>query len=219
MMECLDGRWKAMDLTLKYSGELRSAGSASRVRHKHDIREYFHHQLAVHWSRHSVLGQYNPSTFQRPRRDGRWFNVDRPVNEERGGLFWRHHVKRYNVVPLVNQIHMCNCHLAIRMHCPRDEGSILLKGGDIDNRLKVILDALSMPQDESQIPSREEDEPPESSSILFCLLEGDELVTKLSVTRIPLLDDRGGSNHVEIDIDVHIDPVYPMNANLRMLFP
>ena len=57
--------------------------------------------------------------------------------------------------------------------------------GDIDNRVKTLLDALKMPST-GEIPpgaSPGQDEDP-----LFCLLEDDSLVTRLSVEMDQLLD-------------------------------
>ena len=205
-----------VDLNLKYSGVFKSAQSKRRANHKHLLRMHFSKQLAVHWKQHETLSQYDPKALQYAEKGKNWFDVERPVGDR--GLFWKHHIRAYNVIPLVTHIHLMHCHLAIRMHCPRGHGSILYEGGDIDNRLKVLLDALSMPQDESQIPSSVASADPDASEPLFCLLESDELVTKLSVEMFPLLDEDQEPAYVQMDIDVHVDPIFPMNANLPMLF-
>lgn len=55
----------------------------------------------------------------------------------------------------------------------------MTRGGDIDNRLKTLLDALSVPKD-GQVPSGEVWEPGEDP--FHCLLEDDNLVTGLSIS-------------------------------------
>jgi hypothetical protein len=58
-------------------------------------------------------------------------------------------------------------------------GHLLIPGGDIDNRLKTLLDALRVPHSKDEvIGSPEAHEEP----YFFCLLEDDALVTRISVT-------------------------------------
>ncbi|NEV01942.1 hypothetical protein [Bradyrhizobium uaiense] len=56
-------------------------------------------------------------------------------------------------------------------------------GGDIDNRIKTLLDALSMPP----LAQQRHFEDATSSSVIHCLLQDDSLVTKLSVETDRLL--------------------------------
>ncbi len=58
--------------------------------------------------------------------------------------------------------------------------------GDIDNRVKTLLDALSVPGENELLPL---DSPPDKhEKPLFCLLEDDSLVTQLSVEMDHLFD-------------------------------
>ena len=68
---------------------------------------------------------------------------------------------------------------------PEAPGSIVAQGGDIDNRLKTLLDALRMPRDESELARN--DSPKDGEDPFFCLLEDDHLVTKIAVATDRLL--------------------------------
>jgi hypothetical protein len=60
------------------------------------------------------------------------------------------------------------------------------QGGDVDNRIKTLLDALKVPNDPSALPdgiSLTEDEDP-----LFCLFEDDNLITSLAIKTDRLLE-------------------------------
>src|SRR5262249_54247495 len=58
-------------------------------------------------------------------------------------------------------------------------------GGDIDNRIKVLLDALRVPHNDSEVDAdvNVSDEP----NPFYCLLEDDGVVTDLNVTTDRLL--------------------------------
>jgi hypothetical protein len=71
--------------------------------------------------------------------------------------------------------------------------------GDIDNRLKTIFDALSMPRNVQQVPSGRATEP---DGRPFCLLEDDKLVTRVNVTNDRLLSARPMSQEALVLIRV-----------------
>ena len=65
-------------------------------------------------------------------------------------------------------------------------GGLLNRVGDIDNRLKTLFDALSMPQDRLQLgPFLTPDVGEEP---FFCLLEDDSIITKATVESDTLLE-------------------------------
>ena len=78
---------------------------------------------------------------------------------------------------------------------PEEPGCLITKGGDIDNRLKTLFDALRIPNEANELPSRvtpQDDEMP----IFYCLLESDSLVTSVSVATDRLLVQTGESDEV-----------------------
>lgn len=103
-------------------------------------------------------------------------------------------------------------HLDITILRPEEPGSIVTFGGDIDNRLKTLLDALSIPKPD-QIPQGDaqgNDEDP-----LHCLLEDDNLITGLNVSVDRLLGESDPSN-VLVLILVDISATKGTLANLEL---
>jgi hypothetical protein len=59
---------------------------------------------------------------------------------------------------------------------------------------------------------------PNSDNRVFCLLEDDELITKLTIESKRLLGPPHEPNYVELDIDVTITAVTPMVGNIDLLY-
>jgi hypothetical protein len=94
---------------------------------------------------------------------------------------------------------------------------LLYGGGDLDNRLKVLFDALRIPTSVEEIG---DDRPAEDGEVFFCLLADDRLITRVSIESFRLLEPHpGGENYVEIDLDVTVQAVTPMKGTLSFLFP
>ena len=68
----------------------------------------------------------------------------------------------------------------------------LVHCGDIDKRLKTLLDALSIPTSQQCSDGR-----------MFCLLEDDRLVTRIDVTNDRLLTVSSHSRETLVLIEVH----------------
>ena len=62
---------------------------------------------------------------------------------------------------------------------PQEVGAIVTKGGDIDNRLKTLFDALRIPKEEKEIPRTDSFQ--YSDNGMYCLLEDDKLIGGLSI--------------------------------------
>ena len=80
--------------------------------------------------------------------------------------------------------------------------------GDIDNRVKTLLDALRMPSTDREIPS--EASPEQHEDPFFCLLEDDSLVSQLSVEMDQLLDlpnnSESDSSEALLIVTVNLEP-------------
>ena len=115
-------------------------------------------------------------------------------------------------------------HVELRMRLYRKNQGILFEGGDLDNCLKTFFDALQVPKDASRVPNNPE--APESSQDwppIFCLMDDDKLVTKLTIESFKLLtkiptEYEAVQNYVELDLDVVIHPITPMMGTVDMLF-
>lgn len=208
----------AMDFTLKFAGELPSQQARAQKNAKHAMRLRFHEQLAMLWAQHAWLKQYDPASLQIASSHGAYHDVPRPVDGR--GLLFRAPLGPFHFVPLVNRIHLVHCHLAIRLHRPLERGGIIYDGGDVDNRLKILFDGLRMPKELKELPDDGQATSAEPR-IFHCLLEDDALITKVSVESFMLLKvpNPTSANYAEMDIDVHIEPVAPIMANLPVLFP
>jgi hypothetical protein len=87
--------------------------------------------------------------------------------------------------PLITQKNNLACELDITLLRQQSPGQLLGEGGDIDNRLKTLFDALRKPStqeaQQAQIVERDDNDP------IHCLLQDDSLVTKVSVETDRLL--------------------------------
>ena len=93
--------------------------------------------------------------------------------------------------------------LQITLLRPESPGSIVTQGGDIDNRLKTLLDSLAVPK-AAGLPADET--PQQDEDPFFCLLEDDNLVTKLSVETDRLLEQVRSPSEVILLIRVKTSP-------------
>jgi len=81
-------------------------------------------------------------------------------------------------------------------------GQLIGGGGDLDNRIKVLFDALRLP-DETELRGLK----PAPHRVLVCLLEDDKLITGFRVTTDRLLEPatlEAEENHVHLIINVEI---------------
>jgi hypothetical protein len=85
---------------------------------------------------------------------------------------------------------------------PEAPGSVITQGSDIDNRLKTLFDSLRMPKNLNELPSGIS--PSDIDNPFFCLLEDDNLITKVSVTTDRLLRIDSQQNDVLLVIHVVI---------------
>lgn len=215
-----------MRLTMKYRGKLvATTTSNSRVLEKHEIRNQFHEQIKAHWDGHSLLKDIDPKKCQVVSKSGtKQFDVQRPLKSQDGSeFFWRYPLGGFNFVPLANHVHEFHCELSIKMYRVSAPGSFIFSGGDVDNRLKTLFDALRMPHEISQFPAEEPANPDEDSWPVFhCLLQDDDMITKLSIESVKLLmpvpPGNRPENYVELDIEVNLRPITPMFGTLAYLF-
>lgn len=171
-----------MEFTLLYQGPLKSKGDAT---HKHELRTIFHSQLKMLWQQ-KPLNAY--PEFLKP---------DPP----KGKLSILRKVGRYTFAPLVCEALKLVAEINIACLLPEAPGSLISQGGDIDNRLKTLLDALRMPKVEAEIPEPKPKKSKFDVNPFFCVLEDDALITKVSVDTERLLQSVS-SKHVHLLVRV-----------------
>jgi hypothetical protein len=208
-----------MQFRLTYRGRLPAESrSETRARDKHRIRREIHQQLSELWRSHPFLRNYlkprvsswgmkdvnSPTvpTIQdifEPREYG-----PSPVDE----MASRHKYKGFAFVPLVGGEFGINtaCALDILFLRRDDPGGLIGGGGDIDNRIKVLLDALKMPRSGDGFNPK--NAPEQSETPFFCLLQDDSLITELRVATdrllTPAVDDE---KHTDVHLVIHCKTV------------
>jgi hypothetical protein len=183
---------KSMQFRLLYSGRLLGAGRNNpRADHKAQIRGEFSPQI-------ERLIATKPLLRRSCCRTGwKWFDAnpdDRNTlvayhdDEEkyRSAMFdfwvkymadkWRRGNQGF--VPLITDDMDIRCGLEILFLRPEEPGMIV-RGADLDNRLKTLLDALRIPDNGEGF---EQGKPP-----IFCLLQDDRLISEIKVTADQLL--------------------------------
>lgn len=124
-----------------------------------------------------------------------WLSNDDPKN-----VSVTQEIKGFTFKPLVTEKLCLISELTITMLRPEPPGSIVTHGGDIDNRLKTLLDSLKMPKETGEIPKT--DFPQEGEDPFCCLLEDDKLISKLSVATDQLLEPNQDPSIVHLLIHV-----------------
>lgn len=171
-----------MKFRLVYRGELKSNGDPA---HKHEIRRVFHRQLSNLWK------DYPLNEFHK------FVNID----PEKGDAFG---IKRggFAFVPLISPRLELVASLDILLLRPESAGNVVTQAGDIDNRLKTLLDALQIPK-ENQLPKGAM--PQVDEAIFYCLLEDDNLVTSLDISTCKLYDEVRSNSEVVLVVGVEAD--------------
>jgi hypothetical protein len=157
-----------MDFTLVYWDTTLKAASQGNKRswEKHHIRRHFSSQLEHLW-------EVSPNL--------RWFDHGKYIRNSYAKKYERDGVE---FVPLVVEELGLVCDLDIAFLRPGAPGKIVSDGGDIDNRIKVLLDALRVPKDASEMHLKPGETTPKR---IYCLMEDDKLVTSIKVMTDRLL--------------------------------
>src|SRR6516165_5995099 len=109
-----------MDFTLTYRGKLKSNGTAAD---KHAIRGCIHPQMKRLWKQPPL------SSLERLLNDSAEISLITRVGQ-------------FRFASLVSSKMCLVAELSISFLRPQPPGSLITQGGDIDNRIKTLLDAL-----------------------------------------------------------------------------
>jgi hypothetical protein len=172
-----------MRLTLHYRGNLRSNGTPL---HKHELRQHFHKQLRTLWTQIPLKDE--AQYWLQPRTQSNYCLL-RPLNG-------------FTFVPLITAEMNVVAELSVTILRPESPGNLITQGGDIDNRLKTLFDALTMPRLPNALPAAAVPNMDESP-YFYCLLEDDNLITAVSVRTEQLLEPCNDQSLVEVLIQVH----------------
>jgi hypothetical protein len=175
-----------VNFRLTYDGPLKAASQSDTRRiDKHAMRCAFDRQLTELIDNRDVL--YEEFTQEK---------IGPLVNAYRHGKFL--------FLPIVrSDLHLV-CDLDILFLRRENPGSLVSGGGDLDNRLKVLFDALRVPQDDNEVRGLV---PHDGQSLLVCLTEDDRLITGFRCTTDRLLEPANSEaeeNHVRLIINVEV---------------
>jgi hypothetical protein len=102
--------------------------------------------------------------------------------------------------PLVRESFALHCGLKILFLRKEGPGRVY-QGGDLDGRIKTLLDALTMPQHKEQVL----DKTSTQLDPIYCLLEDDSLVSGLDVQSERLLTDKSHvADYARLTIEVDV---------------
>jgi hypothetical protein len=191
-----------VNFRLIYEGPLPANGTPGD---KQAIRRVLHPQLAELWNQPPLLrfvhnGQLLANSVMQPS-----------LLVERGG---------FGFVPVVTtRLHLI-AHLDVLFLRPGIPGALIGRGGDIDNRLKTLFDALQIP-DANQIMTAPPDaaHATNTATPFFCVLEDDALITRVNVETDRLLkpDVYGvGDSRVLLVINVTLRVVQLAHFNMEL---
>lgn len=215
--------WCLMKFRLLYSGRLLGASrSDTRAEQKQQIRAEFNPQLKRLWAT-------NEGLFRIPELFAREWVSDHPdvakkiqeqqITEEEWRGFGMNHLAREwercgkQYIPLVTEKMELRCKLDILFLRPQQPGRIV-QGGDLDNRLKTLFDALRLPQNLDEAGKELTAEP------IYCLLEDDKLISEVRVVTDSLLllpkEKDADPNDVFLVIEVELEA--PVHSKWKFAF-
>jgi len=203
-----------MKFTLTYEGELPSTGNGSKKTEvKWAIRKAFHPQLAELCQIHPIIREAISLACVPPK--GRQFygletyHLDPPLSEltaRENSEFRRlyepieKHGRKF--FPVVRESMALACGLKIIFLRKEEPGRLILQGGDLDNRIKTLFDALRMPADKAEMV-----DDPTIDDPIYCLLESDALITQCDIKTDRLLtrpNSPPNQLHLLIEVDVKV---------------
>ncbi len=173
-----------MEFTLVYRGSLKVNGDAKE---KQAIRRAIHTQMKNLWDQKPLANIKDE-----------WINKEKAAPEDYLGK----ELGEFTFIPFVSEKLFIVAELTISFLRPEEPGSIITQGGDIDNRIKTLLDALRMPKIPNEVPKG--DVPRVDENPFFCLLEDDNLITKLTVSTDRLLEPVESRSEVQLLMHVLI---------------
>ncbi len=189
--------------------------------HKMEIRKVFHRQLRKLWDTHPTLSnlQYCEDCGIKNQHVSEHLGTGldehslAPVKDHLASKF---SLDDYKFVPIACKDFNVLCQIDI-LFLRHGEPNGIVKGGDLDNRVKTVIDALSKPTQTNQLGCKYQT-PVDGEDPFFTVMEDDSLVSSLTVTSDTLLEefetpDQDGRDAMLV-ISVDIRPYMPTHFNL-----
>lgn len=183
-----------MQFRLLYSGRLLGASKDTpRASHKHEIRCDLSPQLKRLWETKPNLkraARYQAQGWLEKHPDDQkaieQLPSDGEIYETLCGYGLDYMAQRWaragqGFIPLVTGEMGLRCKIDVLFLRPEEPGMII-KGADLDNRLKTLFDGLRLPTDGTEMGNAVPDAEP-----IYCLLEDDRLISEIRVVADHLL--------------------------------
>ncbi len=185
---------RCVDFIIRYKGKL-PASTNHRAQDKHRVREHLNPQLETLCHRNPLFRDALLPNL------GYWKGpAGKFESPGSGGRFFRWPLCGYDFIPLIHRPLELVCQLDITW-LRREIAGDIVHGGDLDNRLKTLLDGLRMPHQKDDLKGF----PQGTGKPFFCLLEDDSLITKLSVSTYQLLEPLGAPEQEhDVDLILHV---------------
>lgn len=175
-----------------------------RAQHKHEIRQAIHKQLKHMW-------QVEPA-FRDSKKylgDNRYIDAfdgrespEMPLSEH---IAEKHNENGFRFLPLIRKDWDILCELHVLL-LRRDPPGSALDAGDIDNRMKTLIDGLRKPHSLQELAGNA---PEAGEDPFYCLLEDDKLVTKFTVETDRLYD---GAYDIKIEDARYVRAIITVEA-------
>lgn len=185
MLELLACGGEIMRFRLTYAGPLKSAGKNPRAAEKASIRHAIASQLYELARVHPVftgigltIEDHHEAHFEGglPRVIGSPVHIRDNQHRTRLALTAPIVVDGRPFTPLVRKSLRLTCGLDILFMRKEGPSAPITSGGDLDNRIKVLFDALRVPK-----PGEDQGEPMPDNLPMWCLLEDDALISGFAV--------------------------------------
>lgn len=184
-----------MNFHLIYKGPLKSRGSIKEI---HEIRKFFHPQLVQLWNQSPLKSHHDDYKNE---------------HSEKGKISIVEKVNNHSFIPLITKHLMLYCNLDI-LFLRTGEPGCNFQGGDLDNRLKTLFDALRCPQTVNEIPNDGLND--NIDNPLYCLLQDDSLIYSVNINTDRLLISKD-PQEVLLIINVHLKATEVIWANLSII--
>jgi hypothetical protein len=200
-------------------GDARQGQHDKMAPHIHSIRREFNHQLRRLWDTNRYLKEMTVWRDQ-PDRPGFLHDGVGQYGADPADcvalaeyVASKYQINGYRFVPLVRESLELSCDLGILFLRMDPPGSVIT-AGDIDNRIKSLIDALRLPKGTQEFAAAPT--PLSGEDPFFVLLEDDKCVTGLSIETDTLLAPPPGGDQrsVKLVIEVTLRPYVGTDLNL-----
>jgi len=184
-----DGVDGVMKFTRVWSGQLPSTGNKPKPKDVAHIRSDLSLQLEYLWQTHRAIQELKEYGYVvRPGSTNTIIDqsatsrqiAQRAPSHMMSLIDWIT-VDGHRYQPLVRSSLDLNCALSILFLRQDDPGALITQGGDLDGRMKTLLDALRMPS------SAEQEAGGAPSSDTYCIMQSDTLVSGMEIETERLL--------------------------------